>query len=200
MRCATFMPTIFLLLFTFVLFATSTFAQWNDVTITPQDLQDPTAPRFEDYAVPPRFKGRPANVNLRSHREARQWRTRLREGAKEGPNFADHFTVVTWGCGTDCVAIAVVDARNGNVYMPEALHTLSTVNIHDAVLDDDVLPFRMDSRLLVAVGMPNEDTKQRGVSYYEWTGTDLRLIFRVNRKWYDTRSNFPMQPTAFGGG
>ena len=181
------------------LFAGPVLAQWNDVTIMPQELQDPKAPRFEDYAVASHFNGRPATVDLGSHREANLWRTRLREGAEDGPNFAGHFTIVTWGCGTDCIAIAIVDARNGHVYMPKVLRSLSAVNIHDAIVDDDVLRFKRDSRLIVAIGMPNEDTKQRGVSYYEWKGADLRLVFRVKHKWYDTRSDFPMQPTAYGG-
>lgn len=154
-------------------------SQWNEVTIMPHDLEDPRAPHFEDYAVSVRFEAHPAPVDLRSHAAANLWRTRLREGAEQGPNFADHFTVVTWGCGTDCLSLAVVDARNGTVYMPERLRTLAAVNIHDAVLDARVLRFRTDSRLLVAIGMPNEDTTQRGVSYYEWTGK--RLAAGVSR-------------------
>jgi hypothetical protein len=40
----------------------------------------------------------------------------LREGAKQGPNFAGHYTVVMWGCGSDCMEVAVVDAKTGHVY------------------------------------------------------------------------------------
>ena len=62
------------------------------------------------------FKGKPAAVNLASHKDARMFRTRLREAAPKGPNFAAHMTVVTWGCGTSCQTVALIDARNGRVY------------------------------------------------------------------------------------
>jgi hypothetical protein len=52
------------------------------------------------------------------------------------------------------------------------------------VLEAGALRFRRDSRLLVAVGVPNEDSLQRGVSYFEWTGNDLKPLFRVRRNWY----------------
>jgi hypothetical protein len=175
-------------------------SHWNDVTIVPADLTNPKAPRFADYAVAPAFLGVPRPVDLASHPEAKMWRTRIREGARNGPNFADHFTVVTWGCGTDCTGIAIVDSRNGAVFFPKALGALHTVNIHDKVLEEGTLHFRRESRLLVAVGMPNEDTAQRGVSYYEWTGNDLKLVFRVKRKWYHMMSDHPMQPIAGSGG
>jgi hypothetical protein len=72
--------------------------------------------RFESYAVRGKFSGVPAPVNLRSHPKARLFRTMLREGAKTGPNFAGYYTIVHWGCGSDCRMIAVVDCRNGHVY------------------------------------------------------------------------------------
>ena len=47
--------------------------------------------------------------------QAGRFVTIRRRGAARGPNFAGAYTVVTWGCGTACKVIAVVDARNGNV-------------------------------------------------------------------------------------
>ena len=163
--------------------AAAPLSPWNDVTITPADSQGPGALRFEDYSVLQRYSGSPAKVALRTHPESSTWRTQLREGSRKGPNFADHYTIVTWGCGTDCMQIAIVDARNGTVFFPDNLGVLSFVNVHDDVFEAGVLRFRRDSRLLIAVGMPNEDASQRGVSYYEWTGRDLRLVHRVSRKW-----------------
>jgi hypothetical protein len=32
------------------------------------------------------------------------------------PNFAGHFTVAVWGCGSNCVSYAVIDAITGAVY------------------------------------------------------------------------------------
>src|SRR5438105_1150903 len=33
--------------------------------------------------------------------------------APDGPNFAGHYTVVTWGCGTECQMHAILDGRTG---------------------------------------------------------------------------------------
>lgn len=41
------------------------------------------------------YKGKPAGVNLASHKDARTFRTRLREAAAQGPNFAGYMTVAT---------------------------------------------------------------------------------------------------------
>ena len=46
---------------------------------------------------------------------ARRLRTMLRIGAASGPNFAGHYTPVTWGCGVACQEFAIVDAKSGRV-------------------------------------------------------------------------------------
>lgn len=98
-------------------------------------------PRFEDYPVKQRFTGKPALVNLRSDPKARLFRTMLREGAKKGPNFAGHYTLVTWGCGSDCRVVAVVDAVTGKVYFAPFTVSFGTVEGEG---------YRIDSRLYVA--------------------------------------------------
>lgn len=72
-------------------------------------------PRFANYPAKVTYSGKPAPVDLASHRDARRFRTNLRRGAARGPNFAGAYTVVTWGCGTACQVVAVVDARSGKV-------------------------------------------------------------------------------------
>jgi ankyrin repeat protein len=74
-------------------------------------------PRFEDFGVIHVFKDAPARIDLSSNPTAREYRTRLREGAKKGPNFAGHYTVIDWGCGSNCQSIAIVDALTGKVYV-----------------------------------------------------------------------------------
>jgi hypothetical protein len=164
------------------LLASSAVAGWTEATIMPGDLLSRQAPRFERFPARATLEQAPAAVALHSHPEARTWRTRLTEGSKDGPNFAGHFTIVEWGCGTDCTQIAVVDARDGRVFFPFDLRTLHWVNVHDDVLKDGALRYRKDSSLLVAIGMPNEEATQRGVSYYRWTGTSFVLMHRVSRR------------------
>jgi len=121
--------------------------------------QDLIFPRFEDYRVSEKFKGIPVPVKLRSARGASMFRTKLREGAKKGPNFAGHYTVITWGCGTDCRLVAIVDARTGRVYFAPF-----TVSIP---ADAD---YRLDSRLLIA--NPPERT-----GWYE-NGEQMREVYK----------------------
>src|SRR4051812_2968655 len=78
----------------------------------PQSKQPRTAnpaPRFEHYPARGIYKGPVARVRLDS-KKARMFRTRLREDSRGGPNFAGHYTVVIWGCGTGCAQMGVVDA------------------------------------------------------------------------------------------
>src|SRR5687768_8755805 len=73
---------------------------------------------FAKYPAAAMHKGKPAAVDLASHKDARTFRTRLREGAAKGPNFAGHLTVIQIGCGTMCQLVVLVDARNGKVHTP----------------------------------------------------------------------------------
>ncbi|HEU4598055.1 MAG TPA: hypothetical protein VFS10_23205 [Pyrinomonadaceae bacterium] len=139
-------------------------------------------PRFESY--PARvYRGRVARVNLRSARGAGTFRTRLREGAKEGVNFAGHFSLVGWGCGTGCMSVAVIDAKNGAVHFPKELNAFGVWLFSE---DGEVLTFKPDSRLLILSGFPNSETEsaepKAGLYYYEWTGRRLRLVKFVEKR------------------
>jgi hypothetical protein len=96
----------------------------------------PEVPTFAGFPVREIFTGTPATVDLASDPRAGTFRTRLRRGAAEGPNFAGHYTIVTWGCGTDCQVTAVVDARTGRVAFAPFTAYSGTA-------------FRLDSRLLI---------------------------------------------------
>ena len=107
-------------------------------------------PAFGDYPARDSFTGRPAPVRLRTRRD-RNFRTRLREGAGRGPNFAGGYTVVHWGCGTGCAQIAVADARTGLVYWPP-LEYADIPTPADGEYGRDYeygVGYRRDSRLLV---------------------------------------------------
>jgi hypothetical protein len=175
---------IFVLLAPFSTLATTDDDGWNEYTIRAEDFEHPDAPKFEQYIIPIKFSGEPAPVNLGSHPEARTWRTKLKEGNEKGPNFADHMTIATWGCGTDCTSIAFIDARNGQVYFADNLRSNVSVNIHDKVFGK-TLSFRRDSNLLIVAGCPNEEcSTRRGVIYFIWTGKNIKELFRVPRGWY----------------
>ena len=75
------------------------------------------APKSSDYVVKEVFSGKPAPVKISNQRD-RTYRTILRDQAKDGPNFAGHYTMVVEGCGLDSLFVAVVDSKTGNVYWP----------------------------------------------------------------------------------
>lgn len=42
--------------------------------------------------------------------------TRIKEGCKDGINFAGHYTLIYWGCGTACQYGVIVDRKTGIIY------------------------------------------------------------------------------------
>ena len=142
--------------------------------------QDGAAPGFGEYAAPV-YKGRAAALKLTT-REARGYRTRLREGARRAVNFAGRYKLHTWSCGTGCLQTAFIDAKTGNVFFPAELDGFIVCFYQpEAVKDlEDALQFQKGSRLIVMSGYPmserGKDEPKKGLYYYEWTGTDLKLL------------------------
>ena len=159
----------------------STEDAYDAYTIRPSDIPA-QAPRMIDYPALP-FVGKNATPKLDGDAETRMFRTRIAQWAKETPNFAGHYILATWGCGTDCTQIAIIDAQTGRVYHPQGVSTNVSVNVHDALVGQ-TLVFQQDSRLLRIIGMPEERSEERGVSYYLWENNRLRRIRFVLKGWY----------------
>src|SRR5947208_3010419 len=81
----------------------------------PANNQTGKLPLFGDFPSKGLFHGKPAPPILRTAGQ-RLFRTRIREAAKGGPNFAGHYTIVEWGCGTSCISVAISDTETGMVY------------------------------------------------------------------------------------
>ncbi len=124
-------------------------------------------PRFEDFPVIRSYDGEPAPVDLASAPWARRYRTVLRDGAADGPNFAGELTVVEWGCGTSCQQVAVLETRTGRIVGPLLRLTRGA-------------DYRLDSRLMVVDPMrPGEGVSRyepQYVRYFAWTGRRLALM------------------------
>lgn len=73
-----------------------------------------TLPRFEDYAVQEKWDGTAAPVKFQT-RSDREFRTQFINASKEAPNFAGHYRVATWGCGTNCLQGGIVDLSTGRL-------------------------------------------------------------------------------------
>ena len=137
-----------------------------------------TTPTFTQYAVRVQ-KTKNVKVNLKSHKDANMFRTNLRNAAKEGVNFAGHYILTTWGCGTNCSQTAIIDARNGKVYFPRELEGagFGYCELPDAT---EAIVSRADSRLLILNGFKGGDLSVEnapcGIYYLEWTGTKFRQV------------------------
>ena len=129
-------------------------------------------PQFKDYPAGEVYRGRNAPVRLTG--EGRMFRTRLREAARERPNFAGHHVVTYWGCGTGCVYGAVVDVKTGRViWFPGTICCWWQPG--DPPPDDNFEPvtYRLDSRLIVFAGARNEKDGDVGTHFYKLEGGRL---------------------------
>ena len=128
---------------------------------------------YPQYPEEKIFQGKPAEPDVATHKEARKYQTMLRQRSKQGPNFAGHYTIVTIGCGTSCAGIAVVDAQTGHVYFPQNLHHVFWAGWWHEPYGPE---FKLTSRLLIAYGQVNSEDAPYGVSYFEWTGREFKLL------------------------
>ena len=71
---------------------------------------------LEDEKLDPviTFDGEPAPVNFAKFPEAKEFYTVITKAAAAGPNYAGHFTFISWGCGTNCFQFALVDSITGD--------------------------------------------------------------------------------------
>lgn len=124
---------------------------------------------FDDYTVEQSNEVLSA-IDFSSHPDAENFKTRLEYSLNEPANFAGHYVVTTWGCGTMCQVIAIIDVRNGEVFFP--LTTSLGVC------------YRSDSSLLITNPLDEltiedfaEDMPawlQSG--YYRWDGMQMQLL------------------------
>lgn len=132
--------------------------------------------KFEDYAVKEVFEGTPAKPII-TKKEHRDFRTAITEAAEKGPNFAGHYTVAQWDCGSSCLSMAVIDEATGKVFAAP-FNTLTTPFVDgDNAHTFKGLVFELKSRLFIADGCAED--KQCATFYLEWKDNsfkDLRMV------------------------
>ena len=117
--------------------------------------------------------------------DAHYYRSVLRAEGRRTPNFAGHMQIARLPCGAACVQLAFVDRSSGRVrFFPELRTVVSSlVQFAGKGADDiDRLAHRPDSRLLVIVGMRNEEERTAGATLYEWHRERLHLIRFIPEK------------------
>jgi hypothetical protein len=118
-------------------------------------------------------KHKPVSLKLETPR-AKQYIPVIRKAVRHGPNFAGHYTVANWGCGTECAAFVIVDDSTGRVYEPPEI-----ARGVDLGLGDTEPVYRVDSSLMVLASCP--DPKVYGLkncrrNFYRWDGRKLILL------------------------
>jgi hypothetical protein len=141
-------------------------------------------PKFSSYPAAIE-KAQTRSIDFRRSPGSTTFRTRLKAALAEGTDFAGHYKIAGWGCGTGCISGAVIDVRNGRVYFPEELYALS-VGSFTGDYESEPLKYRKNSRLLVLSGIPgsaddNATQKPWGDYYYEWKNNRFRQVGYVKR-------------------
>ena len=135
-------------------------------------------PTFAQYRVKVERK-KSVTVDLASHKRAKTFRTNLKNAAKEPVNFAGHYILTNWGCGTNCSMAGIIDARTGRVYFPAQLEGYGYA-LQDWEGTDEPLEYEANSKLLVLRGYTggelNKDKPSGGIHYFEWNGSTLRRV------------------------
>ena len=110
--------------------------------------------------------GKHAPINWKSNPSARHFRTVIKDGVKQGVNFAGHYCIIEWGCGTQCQSWVIVDQLNGNIY--DGIPTCRGQEYHAG------------SRLIILDPPEENGTYFDGIcqapTVYEWKNNKLHLL------------------------
>ena len=113
-----------------------------------------------------------AQINFESNPIAESHRTVLTEKYNElGVNFASHYIVITWGCGSGCVTGAMVDTRDGFVHsMPKDDEWGGNGTYIESKEGSDIM--------LTVVVSPSKDGKIEEIrKYWKWNEDVKRFSF-----------------------
>lgn len=72
--------------------------------------------RFPKQYRAAHYNGPLAAPDFESNPKAKMFKTRINEQMPYGINFAGHYTIVEFGCGTSCQSLFVVDRKTGIIY------------------------------------------------------------------------------------
>src|SRR5207253_2065862 len=142
----------------------------------PTKLESKTPACLSQYGLVARapFDKYPARTVTRSWRvpdvrrgDAHLYRTALRGASAGPPDFAGIYRLVRLGCGAGSACPAFVNSETARVTFARELRVVSWMP-NDLAPDDRSAPerltYRKDSRLLVVLGVRNEDARTSGTS------------------------------------
>lgn len=134
---------------------------------------------FPDYPGEPLFQGAPVKPRL-STPKARLYRTALRRESAQGPNFNGHYRLATWGCGSSCLELAVVDLTNGRVWFAATEYCAAARSEGqgkpvwiDARIDSRLF-YRYDCQMTKETACPDDAPNRRHA--YVWTHEGVKSL------------------------
>ena len=151
------------------------------------DAKNP--PRFEDFPVTEIWKQPSAALKL-TNKSERMFRTQLTNAAKESADFAGHFAMAGWGCGSVCSAAALIDLKTGDVFQPP----LATPNgigwdrwiMCPGSFEGTGNEFQVESRLMIVrCGLNYSELLQKNIPdtcYFLWEGNGFRQLLCLSGK------------------
>jgi hypothetical protein len=163
------------------------------VCATAQD-DNPWDFKFDDYAVENVFQGTPARPHI-LEKQHLEFRTAITDAAAKGANFAGHYAIAQWDCGSDCISLVIIDETDGRLFSPP-FKVLTTPQVPGT--DDDPphefqgAVFQLKSRLLIVDGCP--EGKRCATYYYEWKDDQLKQLSMVPQRGPSAPDNSSTDP------
>ncbi len=127
--------------------------------------------------------------------EQREYRARIRNGVTQGEglwisswkhpintigvNFAGHYFVIRWGRGSDCLMMAIVDAKTGRVYHPPLSGAGTSLPVNMDMLGNKGIDFKPQSTLMIVRIACRVARSGCGVYYFNWQTNKFTLLKRV---------------------
>ena len=132
------------------------------------------APRFQKFPSKIIPTGKKSKLDI-SNPTAKEYRTVLRSWLKSGPNFNSIYSVATWGCGTGCIQLAIINCETGSVIFPSNFNAIDVGHVYYKE-STNVISFNLKSRLIVLSGALDEDKSRYGIHYYQLINEKLVLV------------------------
>lgn len=102
----------------------------------------------------------------------RLYRTQLREASTRPANFAGHYVLAVWGCGSECIMGAAIDTRTGRVaWLPFAVCCWASIGE-----PTQPLLFRLDNNAVIVTGKLITATETREAKYVIYRLVNGRFI------------------------
>ncbi len=152
-------------------------------------IEGPPRPRFSDYPVKGIYTGKPAPALIT--KQFQMFHTRIRRGAKSKVEFAGHYTIPRWECGTDCNMFVIVDSKTGQVFNGGGIVELPFKWIQDYGEESMMrMEFYPDSRLLKINACPNE----KDCGLYDYVIVEGKRLKLIRMELLPKEYQFPQTP------